>query len=156
MKRRYWVLLLPVLALASLCGFNSVLLLIPALSNSQDLNDAYIRLVNNERHRVDPCVPWARYNPNLLAGTVAFSQFLESRDTLCHDSTPYAEMVGTLNDAPQAPAQLARFIFERLRASPPHCRIQSDAGLTGICLSATSRYYVVRLSRTPSTPCPRR
>ena len=123
----------------------------------QQLNDAYIRRVTSERQRVDPGAPPAHFDRNLLAGTVAFSQLLERNDTLYHDNTRYAELVGTFLDAdPTTPAQVAQLVYERLRASAYHCEIQADAGLTGICLSATRRSYVLRLSRAPAADNPAR
>lgn len=125
--------------------------------DSQQLNDAYARRVSIERQRVGTGAPPAYFDQSLLAGTVAFSHLLERNDTLYHDNTRYAELVGTfLDDDTRNPVQVAQLIFERLQASPPHRVVQADAGLTGLCVSATSRSYVVRLSRTSASENPAR
>ena len=117
----------------------------------QQLNDAYVRRVNYERQRVNLGAPPAHFDRSLLAGTVAFSHILERNDTLYHDTTRYAELVGTfLDDDTRNPAQVAQLVFERLYASPPHRIVQADAGLTGLCVAATGHSYIVRLSRTPT------
>ena len=114
------------------------------------LLNEYVRRVTYERQRVDPGAPPAYFDRSLLAGTVAFSHLLERNDTLYHDNTRYAELVGTfLDEDTRNPAQVAQLIFERLYASAPHRVVQADAGLTGVCASATNRSYVVRLSRAP-------
>jgi hypothetical protein len=122
------------------------------------LNHAYISILNEERHRVDATAPTARFDRALLPGTVLHNELMERLDSLFHSlPLPAAELAGTLLDGdPTEPNRLARLIFERLKASPPHCVIQEDAERTFISISATKNFYCIRLSRIPSVANPRR
>ena len=122
------------------------------------LNHAYVAVLNQERHKADATAPVVHFDQVLLRGTVLHNERMERLDSLFHAyPLPCAELAGTLleND-PTEPARLARFIFERLKASPPHNVIQKDAERVFVSVSATQKFYCVRLSRTPSTASPRR
>ncbi len=122
----------------------------------ESLNYYYIKILNQERHKVNATAPIAHFDRELLVGTIRHNERVQRLDSLFHDpDNRTAELAGTLlDDAPTEPAKLARYVFERLKASLRHCEIQGNADYTFISVSASENYYIVRLSSiaTPANP----
>lgn len=116
------------------------------------VNKEYLAALNQRRQQRYHVAPLVRYDRNLLPGAVLHTRRMEQLDSLWHDPlNRHTELCGTLYpDQRRTPQALAQFIITELTNSPPHNAIQLDTTLLFAAISIGKKYYVVRLSSTPT------
>ena len=117
----------------------------------QELNRAYVTILNRLRHQLDPHAPTVVFDPVLLVGTVLHSARMEAADSMFHDFPANAhfsaELVGTKRFMQEQEAkQIAQFALNQFEGSERHCILQETSKYVYVAICSSKNFYAVRLS----------